>query len=95
LLPIGGRIKEEPLGAERLKQNGRLAQLVERLLYTQDVGGSIPSPPTSYRSCNQTGLAIYGANGTNWEGIWTYTPGPGGRRRGLDAALTENRPHFP
>ena len=26
---------------------GRLAQLVERLLYTQDVGGSSPSPPTS------------------------------------------------
>ena len=27
--------------------SGRLAQLAERLLYTQDVGGSIPSPPTS------------------------------------------------
>jgi hypothetical protein len=26
---------------------GRLAQSVERLLYTQDVGGSSPSPPTS------------------------------------------------
>jgi hypothetical protein len=26
---------------------GRLAQLAERLLYTQDVGGSIPSPPTT------------------------------------------------
>src|SRR6185312_3014624 len=26
---------------------GRLAQLVERLLYTQKVGGSSPSPPTS------------------------------------------------
>ena len=26
---------------------GRLAQLVERLLYTQNVGGSIPSPPTT------------------------------------------------
>lgn len=25
---------------------GRLAQLVERLLYTQNVGGSSPSPPT-------------------------------------------------
>lgn len=25
---------------------GRLAQLVERLLYTQDVGGSSPSSPT-------------------------------------------------
>ena len=31
------------------KRRGRLAQLVERLLYTQDVGGSIPSPPTSLR----------------------------------------------
>src|SRR5215470_5413464 len=29
---------------------GRLAQLVERLLYTQDVGGSSPSPPTSARN---------------------------------------------
>jgi hypothetical protein len=29
--------------------DGRLAQLVERLLYTQDVGGSIPSPPTNCR----------------------------------------------
>jgi hypothetical protein len=28
---------------------GRLAQLVERLLYTQNVGGSNPSPPTSLR----------------------------------------------
>ena len=28
-------------------RRGRLAQLVERLLYTQDVGGSSPSPPTS------------------------------------------------
>lgn len=26
---------------------GRLAQLVERLLYTERVGGSSPSPPTS------------------------------------------------
>ena len=26
---------------------GRVAQLVERLLYTQDVGGSSPSPPTT------------------------------------------------
>jgi len=29
----------------------------------------------SYRSGNQTGLAIYGANGDNWEGVWTYTGG--------------------
>jgi hypothetical protein len=38
-----------PIGVDFLQ--GRLAQLVERLLYTQDVGGSSPSPPTipSYR----------------------------------------------
>jgi hypothetical protein len=27
---------------------GRLAQMVERLPYTQNVGGSIPSAPTSF-----------------------------------------------
>ena len=29
----------------------------------------------SYRSGNLTGLAIYGAKGDNWEGIWTYAGG--------------------
>ena len=29
---------------------GRLAQLVERLLYTEDVGGSSPSSPTTLRA---------------------------------------------
>src|SRR5215471_14344282 len=32
------------------ERRGRLAQLVERLLYTQDVGGSSPSPPTIEKS---------------------------------------------
>jgi hypothetical protein len=31
-------------------RSGRLAQPVERLLYTQDVGGSSPSPPTITRT---------------------------------------------
>jgi hypothetical protein len=31
------------------RREGRLAQLVERLLYTQKVGGSRPSPPTTLR----------------------------------------------
>jgi len=29
----------------------------------------------SYRSGNQTGLAIYGAKGDNWDGVWAYTGG--------------------
>ena len=31
------------------KKNGRIAQLVERHLYTVDVAGSIPVPPTRGR----------------------------------------------
>ena len=31
----------------------------------------------SYRSGSQTGLAIYGANGDNWEGVWTFSRRPG------------------
>lgn len=34
---------------EAAPQNGRLAQLAEHLVYTERVGGSIPSPPTSLR----------------------------------------------
>ena len=37
--------------AIKVTHKGRLAQWVERLLYTQDVGGSSPSPPTSLRAC--------------------------------------------
>src|SRR5262245_30163710 len=38
-------------GGDKGDAQGRLAQWVERLLYTQDVGGSSPSPPTSLRAC--------------------------------------------
>ena len=41
--PVALGDKEGP----RQVRFGRLAQLVERLLYTQDVGGSSPSPPTT------------------------------------------------
>jgi hypothetical protein len=34
---------------------GRLAQLVERLVYTENVGGSSPSPPTSPRAYRHDG----------------------------------------
>ena len=35
---------------------GRLAQLGERHVYTVDVGGSIPSPPTKIRGCSSVWL---------------------------------------
>src|SRR4029077_7953650 len=37
-----------PRAATIKMSQGRLAQLVERLLYTQDVGCSSPSPPTNF-----------------------------------------------
>ena len=37
--------------------------------------GSDKGFAVSYRSGNQTGLAIYGARGDNWEGVWTFTGG--------------------
>ena len=42
------RVGSAPVGGMR----GRLAQLAEHLLYTQGVGGSIPSPPMPGRAAN-------------------------------------------
>jgi hypothetical protein len=44
--------------------------------------GSDKGLAVSYRSGTQTGLAMYGANGDNWEGVWTYA---GGREIGGEA----------
>ena len=77
------RLAAGAIKARQEHDTGRLAQLVERLLYTQDVGGSIPSPPTIllrafghiWKIDNQTKLAIYGARGNDWEGVWTFGEG--------------------
>ena len=37
--------------------------------------GSTEGLAVSYRSGNQSGLAIYGAKGDNWEGVWAWTNG--------------------
>ena len=34
---------------DSVTHSGRLAQLVERLVYTEEVGGSKPSPPTNHK----------------------------------------------
>jgi hypothetical protein len=35
----------------------------------------------SYTSSNETGLALYGPDGANWKGIWTYA---GGKKIGTE-----------
>ena len=55
---------------------GRLAQLVERLLYTQDVGGSNPSPPTNDSTASPAKLvsgSLRNAPGGQCRG-WTSVP---------------------
>lgn len=37
--------------------------------------GSSEGLAVSYRSGNQSGLAIYGAKGNDWEGVWAWTNG--------------------
>jgi hypothetical protein len=37
--------------------------------------GSDKGFAVTYRSGNQTGLAIYGAKGNDWDGVWTFTGG--------------------
>ena len=46
------RVDAYPLARQAMsllkpRYDGRLAQLVERFVYTEDVGGSNPSPPTN------------------------------------------------
>src|SRR5262249_59609395 len=46
-------------GGDKGDARGRLAQWVERVLYTQDVGGSSPSPPTGLRAAAPGREAIF------------------------------------
>src|SRR3984885_9001140 len=39
------------------RYQGRLAQLAEHLVYTERVGGSSPSPPTSFRPLTLSAMA--------------------------------------
>jgi hypothetical protein len=48
---------------------GRLAQLGERLPYKQEVGGSIPSPPTQKGSGNRAFLIPSGRTGIENEAV--------------------------
>lgn len=42
----GGSLDALPSGCD-MRPTGRLAQPVERFVYTEDAGGSNPSPPTT------------------------------------------------
>ena len=80
--PGGRAATPEPSRVERTGDTFRVTWDIGSQTYVGTGIGSEKGIAVSYRSGNQTGLAIYGANGDNWEGVWTYT---GGREVGGEA----------
>ncbi len=57
---VAGIIVLDPLrGRDKTAGGGRLAQLGERLVYTEEVGGSIPSSPTMHKPFPHPGHVFF------------------------------------
>jgi hypothetical protein len=71
-------------GTVRVERTGdtyRVTWIVGNTQYDGTGIGNNDFLAVSYRAGNITGLALYGAKGDNWEGIWAYA---GGRRLGTE-----------
>jgi len=65
-------------GTVTVTQTGQTYRVVWKIGSTRYTGTAIGDKnflAVSYQSANQTGLALYGADGDNWKGIWTYSGG--------------------
>ena len=80
--------------------DGRLAQLVEHLVYTERVGGSSPSAPTSlpevrdgrFSSARRISLTATAAQGGSATTVWRW-PAPSGRMWSLPSSRPIRRPN--
>ncbi len=62
-------------GTARVSKTGDTYRVVWTIDGTQYVGTGLGDKDflaVSYKSGNSTGLALFGADGGNWEGVWTY-----------------------
>ena len=84
--PVGryGVVGTNPGNKTRYSGTVRVERTGDTFRVTWDIGsqtfvgtgiGSEKGLAVTYRSGNQTGLAIYGAKGDNWDGVWAYTGG--------------------
>jgi hypothetical protein len=65
-------------GTVTVSKNGDTFRVIWVVGNTRYIGTGIGNDKfiaVSYRSGNETGLALYGAEGDNWEGVWTYAGG--------------------
>jgi hypothetical protein len=76
-------------GTVTVRKTGETYSVVWVVGSTRYVGTGIGSKDfiaVSYRSGNDTGLALYGSDGSNWNGIWTYA---GGKQVGTERWLRQ------
>jgi hypothetical protein len=65
-------------GTVSVTRTGQTYRVVWQIGNTRYVGTGIGDKDflaVSYRAGNSTGLALYGADGGNWEGVWAYANG--------------------
>jgi hypothetical protein len=78
--PGGGKYR----GTAKVEKTGQTYRVIWIVGSTRYVGTGIGDKDfiaVSYKSGSDTGLALYGADGGNWAGVWTYA---GGRRIGTE-----------
>lgn len=79
--PGGGGSYSGTVSVERTGQTFRVIWVVGGTRYVGTGIGDHDFLAVSYKSDNDTGLALYGSDGGNWKGIWTYA---GGRQIGAE-----------
>lgn len=84
--PGSGSSYSGTVTVERTGQTFRVVWVVGGTRYVGTAIGDRDFLAVSYRSGNDTGLALYGSEGGNWKGIWTYA---GGRQIGAERWLRQ------
>ena len=73
--PGGSSSYHGAVTVERTGKTYRVIWVIGNARYVGTGIGNREGLAVSYRSGNSTGLALYGADGGNWEGVWTYAGG--------------------
>jgi len=84
--PGGGSKYRGTVTVERTGETYRVVWVVGSQRYVGTGIGNKDFLAVSYRSGNETGLALYGEDGGNWTGVWTVANG-----RSLGAEVWKRR----
>lgn len=79
--PGGGSKYSGSVVVEKTGETYRVIWVVGNTRYVGTGIGDKNFLAVSYKAGNDTGLALYGADGGNWSGVWTYA---GGRTVGIE-----------